>query len=108
MAWDKLNEKVVTISPSEVEIGEWVKLDEKVITIVAEGLPPTCTPGETKCLGYDLYTCSAERKWQLTKRNATECGYTPPEEKPFPWHWLLVGGGIVGIIIVVVVSRRKD
>jgi len=40
--------------------------------------PPECTPGETKCEGYNLYTCGADAKWHLTETNSTRCGYTPP------------------------------
>lgn len=38
-----------------------------------------CAPGETKCDGYNLYTCSAERKWQLTEESSPTCGWQPPE-----------------------------
>lgn len=74
------------------------------------GAPPICTPGDTKCDGYDLYTCSLIGQWELTKHNSTECGYTPPtppEKKPFPWSWIAIGGGIIILITVVAVSQKK-
>lgn len=42
--------------------------------------PPSgaCTPGKTKCSGYDLYTCGVDEKWHLTTANSTACGYVPP------------------------------
>lgn len=39
--------------------------------------PAPCTPGETKCVGYDLYQCSDNCQWVLIKQNATECGFVP-------------------------------
>jgi hypothetical protein len=39
--------------------------------------PSVCQEGETKCVGPDLYICRSGQ-WQLSKSNATECGYTPP------------------------------
>lgn len=40
--------------------------------------PPICTPGETECVGYDLYRCSLEGEWVLDEENSPNCGYTPP------------------------------
>jgi len=37
--------------------------------------PPECTPGEWKCVRYDLYVCSAEGKWVFSKRDAPQCQY---------------------------------
>lgn len=36
-----------------------------------------CTPGTTKCEGYNLYTCNPEGKFVLTESNSPECGYVP-------------------------------
>jgi len=36
----------------------------------------TCTEGETKCIGYNLYECIAG-KWQLKEVNSSKCGYKP-------------------------------
>jgi len=44
--------------------------------------PSVCTPGETKCVGYDLYTCGSDEKWHLTARNSAVCGYVPPPPPP--------------------------
>lgn len=45
--------------------------------------PPVCTPGNTKCVGYNLYRCNVEGTgWDLVKENATECGYSPPVTHP--------------------------
>jgi len=36
----------------------------------------TCTEGETKCIGYNLYECIAG-KWELKEVNSSKCGYKP-------------------------------
>lgn len=37
---------------------------------------PECMPdGSTKCVGYDLYTCT-DGGWILTEENSSQCGYT--------------------------------
>ncbi len=41
--------------------------------------PKVCTPGETKCVGFDLYECSLERKWALVEANSPACGWVPGE-----------------------------
>lgn len=42
-----------------------------------------CTPGKTKCVGFDLYECNpmlgGEPKWVLVEANSTDCGWTPGE-----------------------------
>lgn len=48
---------------------------------VIVGVPPECTPGETKCVGYDLYTCNALREWELTEKNVEKCGYVAEEKR---------------------------
>lgn len=40
---------------------------------------PECNPGETKCMGYDSYRCSADSIWQLDQANAEACGWQPGE-----------------------------
>ena len=42
-----------------------------------KGKPPECTEGDTKCVGYDLYTC-VNGEWKLTEENSPTCGYTEP------------------------------
>lgn len=39
--------------------------------------PVVCTPGETKCVGFNLYQCSARSQWELVEANSTTCGWTP-------------------------------
>lgn len=36
-----------------------------------------CTPGETKCDGYDLYRCSLQGVWELEETNSPTCGWEP-------------------------------
>lgn len=90
---------------------------------------PTCTPGTTKCVGYDLYTCSAGRNWELTEHNAAECGYVPPTcaidadcplgykcvngkcvkitpTKKFPWEWVVAGG--LGLAALILLASKKE
>lgn len=58
---------------------------------IAVEVPP-CTPGDTKCIGPDLYECEAGQ-WVLVERNAPQC-----VKKPFPWHYLFMGGSAVAAI----------
>ncbi|GAI16643.1 unnamed protein product, partial [marine sediment metagenome] len=49
--------------------------------------PVVCTPGETKCVGFDLYECSevcapdgpCTNQWMLVEANSPTCGWTPGE-----------------------------
>ena len=45
----------------------------------AKAAPPICTPGETKCVGFDLYECSPECKWAIVEANSPTCGWVPGE-----------------------------
>ncbi len=72
----------------------------EVIATIAEEVPP-CTPGATKCIGPDLYGCEAGR-WVLVERNAPQC-----IKKPFPWHWLFIGGSAAATIGLGLKERRK-
>jgi len=91
---------------------------------VIVGPVPECTPGETKCVGYDLYTCNAAKAWELTEKNAGQCGYIVctidadcPEgyvckdgkcvKKAFPWEWLAIGGAVVAGSIMILTGMRK-
>ena len=47
-----------------------------------EAPPPECTPGAEKCVGSDLYSCSAEGRWVLAEKNAPQCAPPPPECTP--------------------------
>lgn len=49
------------------------------ITRVRAAPPVVCTPGETKCVGFDLYECSPECKWALVEANSPACGWAPGE-----------------------------
>lgn len=44
--------------------------------------PPECTPGRKKCVGDDLYTCSAQGRWVLTEKDSPFCVTPPPECTP--------------------------
>ena len=107
--WVKADSQLATIEPG-VAVDEWIKADSRMAVVNPSGVP-VCTPGETKCVGYDLYTCSLAGQWKLTKHNATECGYVPEEEeeKPFPWLWVGIGSGIVALIgaIAAVVKKKR-
>ena len=58
-----------------------------LLTRKAEAAPPLCTPGETKCEGFDLYECHlfhppgepAFTKWVLAEANSPDCGWEPGE-----------------------------
>ena len=102
--WIKADTQFATVQPGLVG---WIKADSKIAVVNPSGVP-VCVPGETKCEGYDLYTCSLAGQWKLTERNATACGYVPPEEekKPFPWLW--VGVGVAGASLVGLVVAEKE
>jgi len=102
IAWVKADSAIATIEPGLV--GGWIKADSQTKLVNPPGIP-VCTPGETKCVGYDLYTCSLESTWVLTKKNATECGYAP--EKKFPWLEVGVGSGIVAAFIAIIAALKK-
>jgi len=95
--------KDLSIQPGE--ISEWteVKPVRQTLVVNPKGVP-VCTPGEIKCVGYDLYTCSAEGQWQLTEKNSERCGYTPPPppEEKFPWEYIAIAGGVILLVIAVV------
>ncbi len=51
-----------------------------VAAIKAKAAPPVvCIPGETKCVGFDLYECSPECEWVLIEANSPACGWEPGE-----------------------------
>ena len=62
---------------------------------ISKAAPPkVCTPGETKCVGLDLYECipktgDAGGRWALMEANSPTCGWLPPgvgpEPQPPPW-----------------------
>ena len=106
--WKLLDTKTITLVPSEEEIGGWELLDTLEITLTPPGAPPACTPGATKCVGYDFYTCNAEGQWELTEHNSSECGYAPPEEGKFPWMWAAAGGlGLAGLVLLTSGKKAK-
>ncbi|MBA7482142.1 hypothetical protein ES707_17624 [subsurface metagenome] len=58
-----------------------------ILATRAEAAPPLCTPGETKCEGFDLYECHlfhplgepAFTRWVLAEANSPDCGWEPGE-----------------------------
>lgn len=101
-AWVLADSRLVSIEPSLA--GGWILAASKTVMVHPSGIM-VCDPGDTKCVGYDLYTCSLEGKWEFTKHNATECGYVPEEEKPFPW--LPVGIGLIALGALLLIPRKK-
>jgi hypothetical protein len=92
--------KNLSIEPGEVS--DWTEIiPARTMLVVNPKGVPVCTLGETKCVGYDLYTCSVEGQWQLTKKNSEQCGYTPPPEERFPWEYIAITGGAILLIIAV-------
>lgn len=75
--------------PNERKVGETAKLAGIFALFAGAGYaiyrllrgeaPSPCTPGATKCEGYNLYTCSVEEKWELTEESSPQCGWQPPE-----------------------------
>jgi hypothetical protein len=92
----------VNLSIEPGEVSDWAEIvsARTMLVVNPEGVP-VCTPGETKCVGYDLHTCSSEGQWQLTKKNSEQCRYTPPPEKRFPWEYIAIAGGAILLIIAV-------
>lgn len=123
--WQLLKSIDVTLKPPE-EVGGWNLLKTIDITLTPKGVLP-CTPGTTKCVGYDLCTCSAAGEWKLTKQNATECGYVPPvcsvdadcpvgyvckdgkcvKKAAFPWQWVAIGGAAIAGVILLIPRPKK-
>jgi len=59
-----------------------------LVLALTKKAPEACTPGQTKCAGFDLYECSAKRQWILKEANSPTCGWLPglgPEPQPQPW-----------------------
>lgn len=76
---------------------------EGILCTVGEA--PPCTPGDTKCIGPDLYECSPVREWVLVEENSPECIV---EEKKFPWGWVVIGAGaVVGAIGLAAIMKKK-
>jgi len=102
--WIKADSQFATVQPGAVG---WIKADSKTVVVNPSGVP-VCVPGETKCVDYDLYTCSLVGQWKLTEHNAVKCGYVPPEEekKPFPWLW--IGAGIATASVVGLVAAGEE
>ncbi|HUS04453.1 MAG TPA: carboxypeptidase-like regulatory domain-containing protein [Dehalococcoidia bacterium] len=44
-----------------------------LVTALVVKAAKVCTPGETKCVGFDLYECSPECKWVLVEANSPAC-----------------------------------
>jgi hypothetical protein len=81
----------------------WYRLATMDIeAMVVGGGPPTCSPGETKCIGQDLYRCSPGGDWVLDEENSPQCqaegGVSP---------WLLVAGGLGAAAIAVAATGKK-
>lgn len=121
MAWIYADSKIIATEPALV--GEWIFADSrlasvepgllegwiyaaaKIVAVMPSGII-VCAPGETKCVGYDLYTCSLEGRWEFTKHDATECGYVP-EEKPFPWKWAGIALAALGAILLIPKKKKE-
>lgn len=95
-----LDSRTVTLEPLP-EVGLYL-LDSK--TIMLEPLLPPCTPGQTRCIGPDLYECSPAGEWVLAEKDSPECAV---EEKKFPWEWLLIGGGATIATIGLVATKKR-
>lgn len=106
--WNVLKTIDVTIVPSGVEVGGWNVLKTIDVTIYPEGEPPTCTPGETKCIGYDLYTCSPSGEWKLTEKYSAECYYEPPngDGDGIPLEWLGIGALAAGAAALLIPKKK--
>lgn len=78
----------------------------KLCTVRAEAPPPPlCTPGETKCIGPDLYECSPAKEWVMIEENAPECVEV---EKKFPWLPVaLIGGGAIAVAAAAAKKPKK-
>jgi len=49
-----------------------------MVSMIPQLIPvKKCTPGETKCDGYDLYQCNENCQWVLIEQNSPTCGYVP-------------------------------
>ena len=95
--WKLLDTTTITLAPFGGEVAGWKLLGTALVTLTPPGIPPPtpCTPGKTKCVGTDFYTCDATGQWKLTERNSDKC-----VAKPFPWGWVAVGGAAaVGIAL---------
>ncbi len=105
VGWIKVDSQFATIQPGLVG---WIKADSKTAVVNPTGVP-VCVPGETKCVDYDLYTCSLASQWKLTERNAVKCGYVPEEKPPkaFPWLWIGAGVAAASLVGLVVVGEEK-
>lgn len=92
----------ITLAVSLITVGWQVIGDDLTLAVaLSEVAPPPCTPGETKCIGPDLYECSLDGEWVLVEENSPQCAV---EEKEFPW--LLVAGGL-GVAAVAVAATTK-
>lgn len=67
--------------------------------------PVVCTPGETKCVGYDLYTCGGDERWHLTERNSVECDYVPPPPDGWQPEGVELGRGNFSVEITEVAAE---
>jgi len=96
--WTEVEAARVDMTVQPGEVSEWteVKPARQTLVVNPKGVP-VCTPGATKCVDYDLYTCSVEGQWQLTEKNSEQCGYIP-----FPWEYIAIAGGAVLLVIAVV------
>lgn len=94
----------LSITPSGV--GGWVELGTLVNLYIKSGGvgPPVCTPGETKCIGPDLYECSPDNEWVLIEENSAQCAV---EEGEFPWLWVAGGLGALALIMAAMPKKKK-
>lgn len=76
--------------------------------VTAGEVPPTCTLGDTKCVGYDLYSCGAGGTWQLSQHNSPQCGYTPGQGGGGSSLWWIVAAGIGVAVAISVAADVKE
>jgi len=97
--WKLLKTVKATLTPSTEEVGGWKVLKTVDVTLTPKGVA-VCTPGKTKCVGKDFYTCGDDKQWHLTEANSAKC-----VAKPFNWLWVVAGGA--GIAAVLLLAPKK-
>jgi MYXO-CTERM domain-containing protein len=105
--WVDLGE-VTGLHITSSEVGGWVDLGVLTNLSIKSGggvTPPVCTPGETKCIGPDLYECSPDSEWVLIEENSTQCAVE--EEGAFPWLWVAGGLGALALIAAAMPEKKK-
>jgi len=103
--WHELG-SITNLAVTPLAAGGWILLGQVTdLLLTPMGVePPTCTPGDTKCIGVDLYRCSPDGEWVLDEENSSQC--PAGGEGEFPW--LLVAGGLgLGAVILAASGKKK-